>query len=70
MICSFSALPFGPPAISTNVGSQSSEAKMSSLIVPGLMTPGQRMTNGTRMPPSQVVSLLALKGVIPPSGKV
>src|SRR4029079_12126677 len=52
------------------VGSQSSDAKMSSLIVPGLMTPGQRMTNGTRMPPSQVVSLLALKGVTPPSGKV
>src|SRR4029077_13331403 len=34
------------------------------------MWPGQRTTIGTRIPPSQVVSLLALKGVMPPSGKV
>ena len=33
-ICSFNAFPFGPPAISTSVGSQSREAKMSLLIVP------------------------------------
>ncbi len=70
MICSFNALPFGPPAISTNVGSQSSDAKMSLKIVPGLMAPGQRMTHGARMPPSHVVSLPPLNGVTPPSGKV
>src|SRR6185503_4977940 len=66
----FSALPFAPPAISTSVGSQSSEAKISFLTVPGLMTPGQRITIGARMPPSQVVSLPPLNGVVPPSGKV
>ena len=69
-ICFFSASPFGPPAISTSVGTQSSEAKMSFLTVPGLMTPGQRITIGARMPPSQVVSLPPLNGVMPPSGKV
>src|SRR5262249_41141543 len=51
-------------------GSQSSDAKMSSLTVPGLMTPGQRMTAGARMPPSQVVIFEPLNGVTPPSGKV
>src|SRR5215475_4697098 len=69
-ICFFSPSPFGPPAMSTNVGSQSREAKMSFLTVPGLMTPGQRITIGARMPPSQVVSLPPLNGVVPPSGKV
>ena len=43
---------------------------MSFLTVPGLMTPGQRTTSGARMPPSQVVSLPPLNGVVPPSGKV
>ena len=43
---------------------------MSFLTVPGLMTPGQRITIGARMPPSQVVSLPPLNGVVPPSGKV
>ena len=38
--------------------------------VPGLMWPGQRTTSGARMPPSHVVSLPPLKGVVPPSGKV
>src|SRR5215208_5819674 len=52
MLWSFRALPLGPPAISTNVGNQSSDAKMSVFNVPGLMTLGQRMTSGTRMPPS------------------
>ena len=56
--------------MSTSVGSQSSDAKISFLTVPGLMTPGQRTSNGARMPPSQVVSLPPLKGVVPPSGKV
>ena len=69
-ICFFSPSPFGPPAMSTRVGTQSSEANISFLTVPGLMTPGQRITIGARMPPSQVVSLPPLNGVVPPSGKV
>ena len=40
LICLFSSLPFGPPAISTNVGTQSRDAKISLKIVPGLMMPG------------------------------
>src|SRR6187397_2010485 len=70
MICLFSSSPLGPPAISTNVGTQSREANMSLKIVPGWITPGQRMTHGARMPPSQVESFPALNGVTPPSGKV
>src|SRR5215475_9201369 len=34
------------------------------------MTPFQRMTQGARMPPSQVFIFEPLKGVVPPSGKV
>src|SRR6185312_4497121 len=45
-ICFFNSLPFGPPAISTSVGSQSSEANIWFLTVPGLMCPGQRTTSG------------------------
>ena len=67
-ICFFSSSPLGPPAISTNVGSQSSDANISFLTVPGLMWPGQRTTHGARMPPSQVVSFPPLNGVTPPSG--
>ena len=52
----------------TNVGIQSSAEKISFLTVPGSMWPGQRMTAGARMPPSQVVSLPPAKGVLPPSG--
>ena len=70
MIRLFSASPLSPPAMSTSVGSQSSDAKMSFLTVPGLMTPGQRMTAGARMPPSQVFIFEPLNGVTPPSGKV
>ena len=70
MICLFSSSPLGPPAISTNVGTQSNEENISLKIVPGLTTPGQRMTHGARMPPSHVVSFPALNGVTPPSGKV
>ena len=33
-----------------------------------LDVPGQRTTAGARMPPSQVVSLPPLNGVVPPSG--
>src|ERR1700745_1086758 len=69
-ICFFSPSPLGPPAMSTKVGSQSREANISFLTVPGLITPGQRISIGARMPPSQVVSLPPLKGVVPPSGKV
>ena len=70
MIRLFSASPLAPPAMLTSVGSQSSDAKMSFLTVPGLMTPGQRMTHGARMPPSQVFIFEPLNGVMPPSGKV
>ena len=56
--------------MSTNVGSQSRAENISFLIVPGLMCPGQRTTSGARMPPSQVVSLPPLNGVVPPSGNV
>src|SRR5689334_19136900 len=70
MISLFSSSPLGPPAISTNVGTQSSEENISLKTVPGLTTPGQRMTHGARMPPSHVVSFPALNGVVPPSGKV
>ena len=47
-ICSFSPLPLGPPAMSTSVGTQSSAANSWLCTVPGLMTPGQRMTIGAR----------------------
>jgi hypothetical protein len=56
--------------MSTNVGSQSSDAKISLFTVPGLMWPGQRTTSGARMPPSQVFIFEPLNGVTPPSGKV
>jgi hypothetical protein len=38
--------------------------------VPGLITPGQRITVGTRNPPSQFVAFSPRKGVLPPSGQV
>ena len=63
-ICFFNSLPLGPPAISTNVGTQSRDEKISLKTVPGLMCPGQRITQGARMPPSQVLSLKPLKGVV------
>src|SRR6478672_7368111 len=44
--------------------------KISFWIVPGLMWPGQRAIQGTRKPPSQAVPLVALNGVMPPSGQV
>src|SRR5262249_41799706 len=70
MICLLRSFPLGPPAISTSVGSQSSDAKISLYIVPGLMCPGQRTTQGARMPPSQVFIFEPLNGVVPPSGYV
>src|SRR5262245_48486120 len=45
-ICFFSPSPFGPPAISTKVGNQSRDANSWFLIVPGLITPGHRITQG------------------------
>src|SRR5215831_13491061 len=48
----------------------SSWAPISLLTVPGFMTPGQRMTHGTRQPPSQLVSFSDRNGVVPPSGQV
>ncbi len=54
--------------MSTSVGSQSSEAKMSVNTVPGLMWPAQRTTIGARMPPSHVFIFEPLNGVVPPSG--
>jgi len=33
------------------------------------MTPGQRITHGAGLPPSQVVIFEPLNGVTPPSGK-
>src|SRR5262250_379385 len=69
-ICFFSPSPLGPPAMLTSVGTQSRDANMSFLTVPGLITPGQRITIGARMPPSHVVSFPPLKGVVPPSGKL
>ena len=38
--------------------------------VPGLTLPGQRMIAGARKPPSITVPLVALNGVMPPSGQV
>src|SRR6187551_364927 len=70
MIRLFSASPLSPTAMLASVGSQSSAAKISFFTVPGRMTPGQRTSSGARMPPSQVVSLPPLNGVVPPSGKV
>src|SRR5215213_928612 len=70
MIRLFRASPLSPPAMLTSVGIQSSAAKMSFLTVPGRMTPGQRTRSGARMPPSQVLNLPPLNGVVPPSGKV
>ncbi len=60
----------GSPAAASSVGSQSSCEKMSLTIVPGLITPGQRTSIGTRKPPSQVVPFSPWNGVVPPSGQV
>ena len=44
--------------------------KISLDTVPGLMTPGQRIAQGTRQPPSQLVSFSPRNGVVPPSGQL
>ena len=73
----FSVAPFssfstrsGSPAAAAKVGMKSSCAQMSLTIVPGLITPGQRIRHGTRKPPSQLVAFSPLNGVAPPSGQV
>ena len=58
------------PAAAMKVGNQSRPEKMPFSTVPGLMWPGQRITHGTRKPPSPTVPLVFLNGVIPPSGQV
>ena len=60
----------GAPAAASKVGIQSSWEMMSLYTVPGLMTPGQRTTRGTRNPPSHVVPFSPRNGVVPPSGQV
>ena len=57
-----------PPAAATRVGSQSSAENSPSIIVPGLMAPGQRAMQGTRTAPSQLVSFSERNGEAPPSG--
>ena len=46
----------------------SSWAKISFETVPGLITPGQRIMQGTRQPASQLVSFSPRNGDVPPSG--
>ena len=58
----------GLPAASASVGNQSSPEKIPFSTVPSLILPGQRIMHGTRKPPSKLVPLVALNGVIPPSG--
>ena len=60
----------GLPAAATRVGNQSRPEKRPFSTVPGLMWPGQRAMHGTRKPPSMTVPLVALNGVMPPSGQV
>src|ERR1700722_8086943 len=69
-ICVFNPSPFGPPAISTSVGTQSSAANNWFLTVPGLKWPGQGTTHGAGEPPSQASPFCPLNGVTPPSGKL
>src|SRR5215471_10733048 len=57
------------PAAASSVGRKSSWAKRSLKTLPGLIVPGQRMTHGTRQPPSQLVSFSLRNGVVPPSGQ-
>jgi hypothetical protein len=43
---------------------------MSLITRPGSITPGQRMTQGMRQPPSQLVTFSPRNGVAPPSGQL
>src|SRR5262249_10584842 len=59
--CCLSPSPFGPPAISTKVGNQSSAANSWFFTVPGRMTPGQRITAGASVATLPGLALLALE---------
>ena len=65
----FSAMS-GSPAAARNVVSRSSCAQISLTTVPGSITPGQRISIGTRNPPSQFVAFSPRNGVEPPSGQL
>src|ERR1017187_948138 len=67
---SSSSLTLASPTAASSVGNMSSFAPMLLLIVPGLMTPGQRIMHGTRKPPSQVVFFSLRNMVVPPSGQL
>jgi hypothetical protein len=58
------------PAAAAKVGMKSSCAQTSLTTEPGAITPGHRMRQGTRKPPSQFVAFSPLNGVAPPSGQV
>src|SRR6476620_7173854 len=60
----------GSPAAAASVGSMSVWEKTSLETVPALLTPGQRIAQGTRQPPSQLVSFSPRNGVVPPSGQL
>src|SRR4029453_15807742 len=60
----------GSPPTAANVGSMSVCENISLDTVPGLMTPGQRIAQGTRHPPSKLVSFSPRNGVVPPSGQL
>src|SRR5688572_16891340 len=60
----------GSPATAASVGSMSWCENISLETVPGLMTPGQRIAQGTRQPPSKLVSFSPRNGVDPPSGQL
>src|SRR5688500_14417974 len=60
----------GSPAAASSVGSTSVCENISLDTVPALITPGQRIAQGTRQPPSQLVSFSPRNGVQPPSGQL
>ena len=66
-LSSFSLMS-GSPAAANKVGNQSRLLMISLHTLPGLMTPGQRTSHGTRNAPSQFESFSLRNGVMPPSG--
>ena len=60
----------GLPAAASNVGNMSMWETMPFSTESGLIFPGQRMKQGTRQPPSQLVSFWPRNGVVAPSGQV
>ena len=59
----------GSPAAAISVGSQSSPLTISLEIEPGWIRPGQRIMQGTRNAPSQLVFFSLRNGVMPASGQ-